>query len=130
MAQSGYDTLAKVVLIGESGVGKSSLVHRFLSGNWLENTTPTIGIDFHVRDVPCNGKTVKLQIWDTGMFVVCLFILLVCLLFVCLFYLFVCLFILLVCLFVYLLVCLFVYLLVCLFICLFVCLFIYFNYPA
>ncbi|KAI6654184.1 Ras-related protein RABD2a [Oopsacas minuta] len=65
MAQT-YDTLAKVVLIGESGVGKSSLVHRFLTGNWLESTTPTIGIDFHVRDVECNGKTVKLQIWDTG----------------------------------------------------------------
>ena len=76
MAQSSYDTLAKVVLIGESGVGKSSLVHRFLTGHWLENTTPTIGIDFHVRDVPCNGKTVKLQIWDTGMFV-CLFVCLV-----------------------------------------------------
>ena len=73
MAQSTYDTLSKVVLIGESGVGKSSLVHRFLTGSWLENTTPTIGIDFHVRDVECNGKTVKLQIWDTGLFV-CLFV--------------------------------------------------------
>ena len=73
MAQSTHDTLSKVVLIGESGVGKSSLVHRFLTGSWLENTTPTIGIDFHVRDVECNGKTVKLQIWDTGLFV-CLFV--------------------------------------------------------
>ena len=85
MAQSTYDTLSKVVLIGESGVGKSSLVHRFLTGSWLENTTPTIGIDFHVRDVECNGKTVKLQIWDTGLFV-CL--LLVYYLFTFVYYLF------------------------------------------
>lgn len=61
-----YDYILKIMLIGNSGVGKSSLLLRFADDYFNPNFPSTIGIDYKVRTVNINGKTVKLQIWDTA----------------------------------------------------------------
>ena len=60
-----YDHLFKLVLIGDTGVGKSCLLLRFADDAFTESYISTIGVDFRFRTVKVDGKTVKLQIWDT-----------------------------------------------------------------
>ncbi len=61
-------TQIKVVLLGESGVGKTSLVQRFAYDQFKEHNAPTLGATFisKVLDLPGTGKAVKFQIWDTA----------------------------------------------------------------
>ena len=54
------------MVIGESGVGKSSLIHYFQKGFFFDSFKPTIGADFANREVHLNERTVVLQIWDTA----------------------------------------------------------------
>eukprot|EP00258_Populus_trichocarpa_P042364 XP_024458383.1 GTP-binding protein YPTM2 [Populus trichocarpa] len=61
-----YDYLFKLLLIGDSGVGKSCLLLRFADGSYLDSYISTIGVDFKIRTVEQDGKTMKLQIWDTA----------------------------------------------------------------
>ncbi|GAB0093120.1 ras-related protein Rab-43 [Sergentomyia squamirostris] len=61
-----FDFLFKIVLIGDCGVGKSCVVERFKSGNFVERHGNTIGVDFSMKTVNIEGKKVKLQIWDTA----------------------------------------------------------------
>lgn len=61
-----YDYLFKLVLIGDSGVGKSCLLLRFADDAFTESYISTIGVDFRFRTVKMDKKTVKLQIWDTA----------------------------------------------------------------
>jgi len=61
-----YDFLFKLVLIGDSGVGKSCLLLRFADDSFTDSYISTIGVDFRFRTVTIDGKTVKLQIWDTA----------------------------------------------------------------
>ncbi|KMZ73101.1 Ras-related protein RIC1 [Zostera marina] len=61
-----YDYLFKLLLIGDSGVGKSCLLLRFVDDSYLESYISTIGVDFKIRTVEQEGKTLKLQIWDTA----------------------------------------------------------------
>ncbi|KZT74042.1 ras-domain-containing protein [Daedalea quercina L-15889] len=61
----GYDYLFKLLLIGDSGVGKSCLLLRFAEDNFTDSYLSTIGVDFKIRTIDLEGKTVKLQIWDT-----------------------------------------------------------------
>ena len=71
-----YDYLFKLLLIGNSSVGKSSLLFRFVENVWDDSFVPTIGVDFvsiyyiykfqKLKTLEVNGKKVKLQIWDTA----------------------------------------------------------------
>eukprot|EP00304_Pavlova_gyrans_P016145 CAMPEP_0206033034 /NCGR_PEP_ID=MMETSP1466-20131121/367_1 /ASSEMBLY_ACC=CAM_ASM_001126 /TAXON_ID=44452 /ORGANISM="Pavlova gyrans, Strain CCMP608" /LENGTH=333 /DNA_ID=CAMNT_0053407197 /DNA_START=50 /DNA_END=1050 /DNA_ORIENTATION=- len=61
-----YDYLFILVLIGDSGVGKSCLLLRFADDTWLDSYISTIGVDFKIRTIELDGKTIKLQIWDTA----------------------------------------------------------------
>lgn len=61
-----YDHLFKLVLIGDSSVGKSCLLLRFADNSFTESYISTIGVDFRFRTVKIANKTVKLQIWDTA----------------------------------------------------------------
>lgn len=61
-----YDYLFKLLLIGDSGVGKSCLLLRFADDSYQDSYISTIGVDFKIRTVEQDGKTIKLQIWDTA----------------------------------------------------------------
>ncbi|XP_062087637.1 ras-related protein RIC1-like [Humulus lupulus] len=61
-----YDYLFKLLLIGDSAVGKSCLLLRFADDSYVETYISTIGVDFKIRTVEQDEKTIKLQIWDTA----------------------------------------------------------------
>lgn len=66
MASIEYDYLFKLLLIGDSSVGKSCLLLRFADDAYVDTYISTIGVDFKIRTVELDGKSVKLQIWDTA----------------------------------------------------------------
>jgi len=61
-----FDYLVKIVVVGESGVGKSSLLKRFADDEFMPNYISTIGVDFAIRSLDLDDRRVKLQIWDTA----------------------------------------------------------------
>ena len=61
-----YDYLFKVVLIGDSGVGKSNLLSRFTRNEFNLESKSTIGVEFATRSINVDGRTIKAQIWDTA----------------------------------------------------------------
>lgn len=61
-----YDHLFKLLIIGDSGVGKSSLLLRFADNTFNGSYITTIGVDFKIQTVEIDGERVKLQIWDTA----------------------------------------------------------------
>lgn len=66
MSTRHYDYLVKLILIGDSGVGKSSILARFSDDNFSQSFISTIGIDFKIRTIEINSYKVKLQVWDTA----------------------------------------------------------------
>ena len=56
----------KILTLGESGVGKTCILRRFVENKFLKNHLATIGIDFRAKTIPINGYEVKLKIWDTA----------------------------------------------------------------
>ncbi|KAI9800429.1 MAG: hypothetical protein M1833_003315 [Piccolia ochrophora] len=66
MANDEYDFLFKVVLIGDSGVGKSNLLSRFTRNEFNLDSKSTIGVEFATRSIQVDAKTIKAQIWDTA----------------------------------------------------------------
>ena len=65
-AEDDYDYLFKVVLIGDSGVGKSNLLSRFTKNEFSLESKSTIGVEFATRSLNVDSKVVKAQIWDTA----------------------------------------------------------------
>ena len=62
-----YDFLFKIVLIGDSGVGKSNLLSRFTKNEFNLESKTTIGVEFATKNtVTNNNKIIKAQIWDTA----------------------------------------------------------------
>ncbi|QLQ80079.1 hypothetical protein HG537_0D00790 [Torulaspora globosa] len=61
-----YDYLFKIVLIGDSGVGKSNLLSRFTTNDFNMESKSTIGVEFATRTIEVEGKKIKAQIWDTA----------------------------------------------------------------
>lgn len=64
--QAKYDHLIKLLLIGDSGVGKSCLLLRYSDDSFTSSFITTIGIDFKIKTIMCGDAKVKLQIWDTA----------------------------------------------------------------
>ncbi|XP_073767932.1 ras-related protein Rab-33B-like isoform X1 [Danio rerio] len=56
----------KIIVIGDSNVGKTCLTYRFCGGKFLSNPEATIGVDFRERTLQLDGENIKLQIWDTA----------------------------------------------------------------
>lgn len=56
----------KIVLIGDSSVGKTAIINRFSDNTFTESLMSTIGVDFRYKDVDIDGTKVRLQIWDTA----------------------------------------------------------------
>ncbi|CAK9436400.1 uncharacterized protein LODBEIA_P09580 [Lodderomyces beijingensis] len=61
-----YDMIMKLLLVGDSGVGKSCLLLRFVEDKFNPSFITTIGIDFKIRTIESKGKKIKLQVWDTA----------------------------------------------------------------
>ena len=61
-----YEFIFKVLLLGNSNVGKSSLFLRFVDDIWNDTFVPTIGVDFKIKTFEIDEKKIKMQIWDTA----------------------------------------------------------------
>jgi Ras-related protein Rab-8A len=61
-----YDVLAKAIIVGDSSVGKSSLLYRYTEQDWNPHYIATIGVDFKVMTFERQRQIVKLQLWDTA----------------------------------------------------------------
>eukprot|EP00825_Cyclidium_porcatum_P044712 TRINITY_DN6625_c0_g1_i2.p3 TRINITY_DN6625_c0_g1~~TRINITY_DN6625_c0_g1_i2.p3 ORF type:complete len:216 (-),score=39.28 TRINITY_DN6625_c0_g1_i2:101-748(-) len=67
IAEDKYDYLFKIVLVGDTGVGKTNLLARYVKGELPKNPEPTIGVSFATKTVTLkSGQKVKTQIWDTA----------------------------------------------------------------
>lgn len=60
------DHIFKLLLIGDSGVGKSSILFRYADNSFTDSFVSTIGVDFKVKNILVQGSNVRLQIWDTA----------------------------------------------------------------
>ncbi|KAH0792814.1 ras-related protein RABA2a [Histomonas meleagridis] len=60
------DYVIKIILVGESGVGKTNLLSQFARGLFVSNSKTTIGVEFASKTIEYRGKKVKVQIWDTA----------------------------------------------------------------
>jgi small GTP-binding protein len=61
-----YDHIFKIILVGDNGVGKSSIIRRFCEGSYANDMDTTIGVDFYLSEIEVNGKKIKVKIWDTA----------------------------------------------------------------
>ena len=61
-----YEKPLKILLLGDSSVGKSSLFLSFMDKSWNETFVPTIGVDFKIKTINVNNMNIKYQVWDTA----------------------------------------------------------------
>ncbi|EAR96030.1 Ras family small GTPase (macronuclear) [Tetrahymena thermophila SB210] len=61
-----YDWIFKLLIIGDSGVGKTNLLLRFCDDKFATSHLATMGIDFKSKKIEIDGKKIKLQVWDTA----------------------------------------------------------------
>jgi small GTP-binding protein len=64
--EENFDYLQKIIIIGDSGVGKSNILLRYSEGKFVENYMMTIGINYVFKVIELDGIKIKLQIWDTA----------------------------------------------------------------
>ena len=60
------DLITKIVLVGDTAVGKTNLIHRYLRDLYDPETKATIGVDFFTKDLSINGNKIKVQFFDTA----------------------------------------------------------------
>ena len=65
MRTEDYDFLLKIVIVGDSGVGKSNILTRFTKNEFNVESKSTIGVEFATKNLHIEGRGVKVQIWDT-----------------------------------------------------------------
>lgn len=61
-----YDYMIKLIIIGDSGVGKTNILTRFCENIFKDSHVATIGVDFNVRTIQIDDKKLRLQVWDTA----------------------------------------------------------------
>ena len=66
MSEEDYDKIFKIVIIGDSGVGKTNLISRYLKNDFKPETKATIGVEFNDKKYEYKNKKIKIQIWDTA----------------------------------------------------------------
>ncbi len=66
MSEDDYDMIFKVVLIGDSGVGKTNLLSRYLKNEFSFDSKTTVGVEFGAKRIDLDGVKIKAQIWDTA----------------------------------------------------------------
>lgn len=66
MADEEYDMIFKVVLIGDSGVGKTNILSRYVRDDFSIETKSTVGVEFGSKVLKVNNTNIKIQIWDTA----------------------------------------------------------------
>jgi small GTP-binding protein len=59
-------SIVRLLTLGDSGAGKSSLLLRYTQNEFTIEYMPTIGIDFRLKTIDVKGKTIKVQVWDTA----------------------------------------------------------------
>jgi GTPase SAR1 family protein len=60
-----FDYIFKYILIGDSSVGKSTILSMFINGSYLSDSNPTMGVEFATKKLAVGDKVIKIQIWDT-----------------------------------------------------------------
>ncbi len=66
MAEEDYDMIFKVVLIGDSGVGKTNILSRYMKNEFNFDTKATVGVEFATKKFDIKNRKIKAQIWDTA----------------------------------------------------------------
>ena len=66
MEKESYEFLFKLILIGDSSVGKSNILLQYLKGKFDANSKATVGVEFGTKNIEINNKKIKIQIWDTA----------------------------------------------------------------
>ena len=66
MEKESYDLLLKIILIGDSCVGKSNILLKYLKNEFDPNSRATVGVEFGTKNIIINNKKIKIQIWDTA----------------------------------------------------------------
>lgn len=66
--QSSFDSFLKIIIVGDTGVGKSNFLYRFIDGKFYQLNQPTIGVDYQSKIIflPKTKQNIKLQFWDTA----------------------------------------------------------------
>ncbi|KAI9282650.1 ras family-domain-containing protein [Sporodiniella umbellata] len=65
-SEEAYDYLFKIIIIGDSGVGKSNLLLRYTSNEFLQDSRSTIGVEFATKTIKIENSVIKAQLWDTS----------------------------------------------------------------
>lgn len=61
-----FDFLIKIMVLGNSGVGKTSFIHQFFDGTFNNKYCTTVGIDFREKTMHIDGRSISIQLWDTA----------------------------------------------------------------